>query len=36
VALAVGVEPLDEVPDATRCDEIRTAGHQAGSRRASR
>lgn len=36
VALAVGVEPLDEVPDAARCDEIRTAGHQAASRRASR
>jgi triacylglycerol lipase len=36
VALAVGVEPLDEVPDATRCDQIRAAGHQAGSRRASR
>ena len=36
VALAVAVEPLDEVPDATRCDEIRAAGHEVASRRASR
>lgn len=36
VTLAVAVEALDEVPDAARCDEIRAAGHEAASRRASR
>lgn len=36
VALAVGIEPLDEPPDAARCEEIRAAGHRAASRLASR